>query len=223
MKPLCIAVLLSLSPLGWAMGELPHMTEEQQQQILRFAVTQMRDKGGFDRLARCSGSSAAKMESLYSKVLRRCQVWDEREENAVEHCIIDAMSEGTGLTSEQLHACLPDDPEDIAADRVEALQHQVATLESQLNELMDNDHLNEAEENKLDTMEAQLEALRQELYQAEDELNRLQMTDAERAMDALYQSIGDAEPTAAQVEELKRLELQMLKERKQNMQDLMGQ
>ncbi|QSX29333.1 hypothetical protein JYB88_14115 [Shewanella cyperi] len=223
MKPLCIAVLLSLSPLSWAMGEIPHMTEEQQQQILRFAVTQMRDKGDFDRLARCSGSSAAKMESLYSKVLRRCQVWDEREENAVERCLIEGMSEGTGLTPEQLHDCLPDDPEDIAADRVEALQRQVATLESQLNELMDNDHLSEAEENKLDVMQAQLDGLRDELLQAEEALDQLQMTDSERELDALIQAIGDNEPTAAQAQKMQQLQHQMRQEQQQEVRQLFGQ
>ncbi|WP_372870239.1 hypothetical protein [Shewanella sp.] len=183
---------------------------------------------GFAQLAACAGLSHEDAIGALEKTIRSCYgaYMKDADDNRLEQCFDNMAQTALGLSEQQLSACYGDelafdssDEDDVQA-QLDTIQTELDAVREKIDDLYRPGELTEQDEQRLDKLLDQEAVLTQKLASIAQIQYWEQMGPSERKLMALQEEIGDKQPTAAQMAELKRLSEQVRKEQMAESRDM---
>ncbi|MCL1039326.1 hypothetical protein L2750_19575 [Shewanella submarina] len=197
------ALMLSMLAVTADAESMPKMTEEQKEMFVQMSIASIKQEAEvLARFAECTGKSEAAVEKSFAREIRACFDNSSHSEQAMEACMDNLSQAAVGLSEAEMISCMG------ISDEVVAIEQQLMEIEDRLDELMGIYPRSEAQEKELYSLQDKQSQLQMKLYQAGGE----NMSDAEYQLTELEASIGDNEPTEAQLEQLDRLYQQVQQE-----------
>ncbi|MCL1067372.1 hypothetical protein L2735_11205 [Shewanella olleyana] len=83
------------------------LSPEQMDMVIQMSVNQMKAEGEFAKMATCTNQTEAKVESVFSTVMRTCvekHMLDEDDAKTTA-CLVSNFSEKLGISVEKFTAC----------------------------------------------------------------------------------------------------------------------
>ena len=83
------------------------LSPEQLNMVIQMSVNQMKAEGEFAKMATCTNQTEAKVESVFSTVMRTCvekHMLDEDDAKTTA-CLVSNFSEKLGISAEKFTAC----------------------------------------------------------------------------------------------------------------------
>ena len=83
------------------------LSPEQMDMVIQMSVNQMKSEGEFAQMATCTNQTEAKVESVFSSVMRTCveKHMIDQDDAKTTACLVSNFSEKLGISAEKFTAC----------------------------------------------------------------------------------------------------------------------